>query len=140
MENDYLSKPDGNVLGFLQDQRVWSAAAGAIAENLVEKQLFTSMRQNFGVARDVNGQRIFVDVANEKKTATLAMNNPSFQTNRHASRVATVIAAVAAIEYTKSQNRSFVVPFQYAMLGAATTALAHIFQDLFPALGMPQRN
>ena len=139
MEGDYLSKPDGNVLGFMQDQRVWAAAAGAISENLLEKQLFTSLRDNFGLARDVSGQRIYVKKDDEKKVATVAMNTPQFGINRQASRAATVVAAVAAIEYTKSQNRSFAVPFQYAMLGVATTALAHIFQDLFPALGMPAR-
>jgi hypothetical protein len=67
------------------------------------------------------------------------MNVPQFLINRHASRAATVIAAVGVIEYTKSQNKSFAIPLQYAMLGVATTALAHVFQDLFPALGQPSR-
>ncbi|MBX8467268.1 hypothetical protein [Deinococcus sp. RIT780] len=48
--------------------------------------------------------------------------------NRQLARLGIVVACVAGIEYVPNGNA------QYAFLGVAAVAMAHVLQDVFPAI------
>lgn len=122
----WLSKPDGNILETLTDPRVMATAAGAAAGAVIEKSLFVGMRDTFGIASLENGQMKYYAVNPETgKAGTEAAN---LGMNRQMARLGLVVGCVAGIEYVPNGTA------QYAFLGIAAVAMAHIFQDLAPSV------
>lgn len=124
-EQQWLSKPDGNIIQTLTDPRVLATAAGAAAGAVLEKQLWTSMRDTFGIASLENGKLKFYAPDADGKAGAEAS---SLGTNRQLARLGIVVGCVAGIEYIPNGHA------QYAFLGVAAVAMAHILQDLFPTI------
>lgn len=124
-EQQWLSKPDGNIIQTLTDPRVLATAAGAAAGAVLEKQLWTSMRDTFGIASLENGKLKFYAPDADGKAGAEA---PGLGTNRQLARLGIVVGCVAGIEYIPNGHA------QYAFLGVAAVAMAHILQDLFPTI------
>ncbi|THF88471.1 hypothetical protein E7T09_04500 [Deinococcus sp. KSM4-11] len=120
-KTQWLSKPDGNILQTLQDPRVLATAVGAAAGAAVEHQLWTGMRDTFGIASVTNGKLKFYAPAADGSAGAEA---PQLGTNRQLARLGVVVACVAGIEYVPNGHA------QYAFLGVAAVALAHVFQDV----------
>lgn len=127
-QNDLLLKPSESFLDLAKDARVWSTAVGVVVESMVENYVFNMWRPMFGFKTDgANGVPVFVDKA--KKPLPAAMQN------RQLFRLITVLVNLYLIKLASR----FSGEAQYALLGSASTAAAHIVQDLFPALAMPVR-
>lgn len=124
-KQQWLSKPDGNIIETLTDPRVLSTAAGAAAGAVLEKQLWTGMRDTFGVASLESGRLKFYAPDADGKAGAEA---PQLGMNRQLARLGIVVACVAGIEYVPNGNA------QYAFLGVAAVAMAHVLQDVFPAI------
>ncbi|GGB80532.1 hypothetical protein [Deinococcus soli (ex Cha et al. 2016)] len=124
-KEQWLSKPDGNIIETLTDPRVLATAAGAAVGAVIEKQLWTGMRDTFGIASLQGGQLKFYAPDADGKAGAEA---PQLGTNRQLARLGLVVGSVAGIEYVPNGNA------QYAFLGIAAVAVAHILQDLFPAI------
>ncbi len=124
--NQLLTKPDGNIMETLTDPRVVATALGAVMTAVVERSLWTSQRANFGTTVTENG--IVKYYAVDPVTGQKTVENPSLGTNRQMARLALVVAAVAAIEYIPDGHT------QYAFLGVASVAMAHVLQDSLPGL------
>ncbi len=142
--NDYLSKPDGNILGFLQDPRVWATAIGAAAIAFLEKQIFPLNRSLFGYAVEADGTMIFVDqaafdAAGKGQRLTQAANKQNLMLNRQLARVVVIGVLVGVIEFTKKGDPKFIANLQYVCLGGAAVEIARILQDFFPVLVSPGR-
>ncbi|GGJ56577.1 hypothetical protein [Deinococcus roseus] len=128
-QNQLLSKPDGNIMGLLQDPRLSATAVGAVIGAAVEKTAYTSNRAMFGVAsRDSSGNVVYyrADSAG-KATSTI---DAKLGTNRQLLRLGIMVGAVACIEYVPDKSGLL----QYGCLGAASVAAAHFIQEFFPAL------
>ncbi|MVN89378.1 hypothetical protein GO986_21825 [Deinococcus sp. HMF7620] len=124
-KQQWLSKPDGNILETLTDPRVLATAAGAAVGAVVEKQLWTGMRDTFGIASMQNGQLKFYAPDADGKAGEEASQ---LGMNRQLARLGLVVGCVAGIEYVPNGTA------QYAFLGIAAVAVAHILQDAFPAI------
>lgn len=123
-KQQWLSKPDGNILETLTDPRVLATAAGAAAGAVLEKQLWTGNRATFGIASaDSKGNLTFFAPTADGKVGDPA---PNLGMNRQLARLGIVVGCVAGIEYVPNGNA------QYAFLGVAAVAMAHILQDAFP--------
>lgn len=120
----WLSKPDGNIIETLTDARVIATAVGAAACAVLEKNLWTGQRSTFGISSLENGHMVFYAPTADGKAGDPA---PQLGTNRQLARLGLVVASVVVIETVPSGHA------QYAALGLAACAMAHIFQDLFPA-------
>lgn len=123
-KTQWLSKPDGNIVQTLTDPRVLSTALGAAAGAVIEKQLWTGMRDTFGISSLENGRMKFYAPGEDGKAGAEA---PGLGTNRQLARLGLVVGCVAGIEYIPNGNA------QYGFLGIAAVAFAHVLQDLFPA-------
>lgn len=124
-KDQWLSKPDGNIIETLTDPRVLATAAGAAVGAVIEKQLWTGMRDTFGIASLQGGTLKFYAPDADGKAGVEA---PQLGTNRQLARLGLIVGCVAGIEYVPNGNA------QYAFLGVAAVAAAHVFQDLFPAI------
>ena len=135
---DYLSKPDGHILEFLKDPRIWATGAGATLEAFIEKQVFPMNRQFFGYTTEVGGTVIFVrkDIyeGSTKKDFTVTADNAQIKMNRQLFRAALIGIFVAIIEFSKSGSPAMIANLQYLCLGGASVAIAHLIQDFFPTL------
>jgi hypothetical protein len=136
--SEYLSKPDGHILEFLKDPRVWATALGATLEAFLEKQIFPMNRGLFGYTAEAGGTVIFVtkDVFENSKTFGVAADNSQIKMNRQLARAAMVGIFVAIIEFSRSGDPKMIANLQYVCLGGASVAIAHLLQDFFPALQM----
>lgn len=123
-KEQWLSKPDGNILETLTDPRVMATAAGAALGAVMEKSLWTGNRDTFGISSSENGKLKFYAPNAEGKAGD---EIPQLGTNRQLARLGIVVGCVAGIEYIPNGHA------QYLFLGVAAVALAHVFQDLVPA-------
>jgi hypothetical protein len=127
-QDDLLLKPSESFMDLAKDARVWSTAVGVVVESMVENYVFNMWRATFGFKTDgANGVPVFVDKA--KKPLPAAMQN------RQLFRVVTILVNLYLIKLASR----FSGEAQYALLGSASTAAAHITQDLFPGLVSPVR-
>lgn len=120
-KEQWLSKPDGNIVGTLTDPRIVATAVGAAAGALIEKQLWTGNRAMFGISSLENGKLKFYAPDADGKAGAEA---PNLGTNRQLARLGLVVGCVAGIEYIPNGHA------QYLLLGVAAVAMAHIFQDV----------
>ncbi len=121
----WLSKPDGNIIETLTDTRVLATAAGASMEAVLEKYLWTQYRSTFGIASSVNGT---IRYYAPKADGSAGDEAPQLGTNRQLVRLGLVALSVAGIEYIPNGR------LQYVLLGVAAVSLAHIGQDLIPRI------
>jgi hypothetical protein len=147
---DYLSKPDGNILEFLRDPRIWATATGATLTAFLEKQVFPMNRDFFGYAVDgTDGTLVFVgkkaweEAASPKRFTKLA-NEEAIRLNRALARAILVGLAVGVIEFVKPSGKDkqadlVIGNLQYVMLGVGSVAIARTLQDFFPVLVSPGR-
>ena len=124
-KQQWLSKPDGNIIETLTDARVLATAVGAAAGAVLEKNLWTGQRETFGIASLENGQMKFYAPDASGKAG---VESSQLGMNRQLARLGIVVACAAGIEYVPNGHA------QYAFLGVAAVAMAHIFQDLAPAV------
>lgn len=125
-QTQWLSKPDGNIVGTLTDPRIIATAVGAAAGAVLEKQIWIAARETFGVASLENGRMKYYAPSVSGK-GKVGHENPALGNNRQLARAGIILGCVAAIEYTPSGTA------QYALLGMAAVAAAHILQDIFPS-------
>jgi hypothetical protein len=124
-KQNWLSKPDGNIVQTLTDPRVIATALGATAGAYLEKSLWTGARTTFGIASLENGKlRFYAPDATGKAGAEA----PNLGTNRQLTRLGIVVGCVAGIEYIPNGTA------QYGLLGLAAVSMAHILQDLIPTI------
>jgi len=122
-QQQWLTKPDGNILETLTDSRVLATAGGASLEAVLEKYLWTQYRSTFGIASSVNGVVKFYAPDADGKAGAEA---PQLGTNRQLVRLGLVALAATGIEYIPNGR------VQYLLLGMAAVSVAHIGQDLIP--------
>ena len=127
-QGDLLLKPSESFLDLAKDPRVWSTAVGVVLESMAENYVFNTWRATFGFKTGgANGSPVFVD---EKKKPL-----PAAMQNRQLFRLVTILVNLYLIKLASR----FSGEAQYALLGSASTAAAHIAQDIFPALLQPVR-
>lgn len=120
-KEQWLSKPNGNIIETLTDSRIVATALGAAAGAVIEKGLWTSQRSTFGISSLENGKLKFYAPDADGKAGAQA---PNLGTNRQLARLGMVVGCVAGIEYIPNGHA------QYLLLGIAAVAMAHIFQDV----------
>lgn len=139
MSNEFLLQPKSSLFTLVKDSRVWAGAVGAIAENIVEKLIFTNARQAFGFSREVSGTVIVVAPGYENANVSVTANRPDLIANRQFARFALMALSVYGIKAVADMPGDNGANAQYFLFGMATTAAAHIAQDLIPGLNMPAR-
>jgi hypothetical protein len=127
-QGDLLLKPNESFMDLAKDARVWASAVGVVIESVVENYVFNQWRATFGFKSDgANGVPVYVDA--KKKPLPAALQN------RQVFRLVTILVNLYLIKLASR----FSGEAQYALLGSASVAAAHIAQDLFPSLAMPVR-
>jgi len=102
-QQQWLTKPDGNILETLTDSRVLATAGGASLEAVLEKYLWTQYRSTFGIASSVNGVVKFYAPDADGKAGAEA---PQLGTNRQLVRLGLVALAATGIEYIPNDASS----------------------------------
>ncbi|HEX2865357.1 MAG TPA: hypothetical protein VHN99_12370 [Deinococcales bacterium] len=134
--NLLLVKPNGNAMDLLADPRVWSTAAGALVEAAAEGVAFSNLRQVFGYANtETDGTVTWHEAKPDGKGGLIPQTalSDTPKTYRQVARLALVGLSALAIEHLDNGE------LQYALLGASAVAVAHILQDLLPALTLTNR-
>lgn len=127
-KSQLISPPDGDVVGTLTDPRVLATAGGVAVTAYAEKALYKANRGLFGIGSPGPGGRVIYYAAKADGSADTSAPAPQFGVNRNIARGVGIVGCIAAIEYSNNG------PVQYGLLGGASVLLAHMLQDVVPAL------